>query len=71
MTAFESGAQGYKDFVKNRINPKNSVAVSVGQKAEEDFFENQFDPASTDFEDYWDGWCFERDGLVNRNITAQ
>ena len=61
MTAFERGVQGRKDFAKNKRSPKNSVAVSVGQKAEEDFFENPFDPASTDYEDYWDGWCFEMD----------
>ena len=61
MTAFESGIQGYKDFAKRKVKAEDTVAVNVGQKSVEDFYENPFDPSSTDFEDYWDGWCFERD----------
>lgn len=70
--AFETGRQGYIDFIAikvNRLPLSYRSDVECGQVSEEDLWENPYDPCSLDFEDYWDGWCHERDKTNWQEMT--
>ncbi len=51
MTAFNRGRKYY-------IIYKNA---NYGKNTNEENYENPFDPACRDYEDFFDGWCHERD----------
>lgn len=51
---FKCGQQHYRIYAEN----------NYGRNGDPMDWENPFDPAHTNYEDFYDGWCWERDKAI-------
>lgn len=57
---FKTGRHYYRNYVSNKA-----------EKSERLETENPFEPGYTNYDDFWDGWAYERDLHENQKIEAR